>query len=101
MLLPKKNIRSVQFSDEMMELIESQVGANFTQKFERLVYNSYMLSAEKEKEIARLDAVIEEKRQRLVEYNHELRQLQPFVDNIRRQLKICSKYFDDFIDGNL
>ena len=37
--MAKNNIRSVRFSDEMIEIINQQVGENFTQKFERMVYN--------------------------------------------------------------
>ena len=42
--MAKNNIRSVRFSDEMIEIINQQVGENFTQKFERMVYNCYILS---------------------------------------------------------
>ena len=101
MSLPKKNIRSVRFSDEMMELIEQQVGSNFTQKFERLVYNAYMLSSEKEKEIQRLDGIIAERRKQLEKYNHELHRLMPFVDNLKNRLELLNRYFDDFIEGDL
>ena len=44
----KNNIRSIRFSDELMEIINDQVGDNFNQRFERLVYNCYMLLPEKE-----------------------------------------------------
>ena len=50
--MAKNNIRSVRFSDELIEIIEQQVGDNFTQKFERLVYNCYMLLPEKERQTA-------------------------------------------------
>ena len=40
--MAKNNIRSVRFSDEMIEIINQQVGENFTQKFERMVYNCYI-----------------------------------------------------------
>ena len=33
----KNNIRSIRFSDEMIEAIESQTGETFTAKFEALV----------------------------------------------------------------
>lgn len=46
--MAKNNIRSVRFSDEMIEIINQQVGENFTQKFERMVYNCYMLLPEGE-----------------------------------------------------
>ena len=45
--MAKNNIRSVRFSDEMIEIINQQIGDNFTQKFERMVYNCYMLLPEK------------------------------------------------------
>ncbi|MFQ9445936.1 MAG: hypothetical protein ACLR01_15090 [Vescimonas sp.] len=43
----KNNIRSIRFSDELMEIINNQVGDNFNQRFERLVYNCYMLLPER------------------------------------------------------
>ena len=54
--MAKNNIRSVRFSDEMIEIIEQQVGDNFTQKFERLVYNCYMLLPEKERQLHEMEA---------------------------------------------
>lgn len=101
MSLPKKNIRSVRFSDEMIELIEQQIGTNFTQKFERLVYNAYMLSAQKETEIKRLDQEIARRMKQLRDLNAELIKLRPFVAEIGRKLKVCNKYFDEFIEGDL
>lgn len=99
--LPKSNIRSIRFSDEMMELINQQVGVNFTEKFERLVYNAYMLSSEKEKEIQRLDELIDERKIRLRELDAEMRSLQPFVMNVKRQITVLNEYFEDFIEGEL
>ena len=58
----KTFIRSIRFSDEMMDIINQQVGENFNQKFERLIYNCYMLAGEKQKEIQRLDDLIMIKR---------------------------------------
>lgn len=54
--MAKNNIRSVRFSDELIEIIEQQVGDNFTQKFERLVYNCYMLLPEKERQLRDMEA---------------------------------------------
>ena len=47
----KNNIRSIRFSDELMEIINDQVGDNFNQRFERLVYNCYMLLPDKERQL--------------------------------------------------
>lgn len=63
--MAKNNIRSVRFSDEMIEIINQQVGDNFTQKFERMVYNCYMLLPEKQAQADRLDILIKEKREAL------------------------------------
>ena len=66
----KNNIRSIRFSDEMMEIINQQVGDNFNQKFERLVYNCYMLKDQRQAEIAQLDKEIAEKRKKLSDLSH-------------------------------
>ena len=60
--MKKTFIRSIRFSDEMMEIINQQIGENFNQKFERLIYNCYMLAGEKQKEIQRLDDQIRARR---------------------------------------
>ena len=67
--MAKNNIRSVRFSDEMIEIINQQVGDNFTQKFERMVYNCYMLLPEKQAQADRLDILIKEKREALNKLN--------------------------------
>ena len=63
--MAKNNIRSVRFSDEVIEIINQQIGDNFTQKFERMVYNCYMLLPEKEAQAERLDVRIKEKQEEL------------------------------------
>lgn len=50
-----------------MEIIDQQVGDNFTQKFERLVYNCYMLLPEKERQLEQLEERIQRKRADLAE----------------------------------
>ena len=101
MALPKTNIRSVRFSDELMDLINDQIGDNFTQKFERLIYNAYMLSGEKEKEIAHLDNLIEQRKIRLRELDAELRSMQPFVLSIKSRITSLNEYLEDFIENDL
>lgn len=65
--MKKGNIRSIRFSDELIEIIDQQVGDNFTQKFERLVYNCYMLLPEKERQLDQLEDRIQRKRADLAE----------------------------------
>ena len=61
----KNNIRSIRFSDELMEIINDQVGDNFNQRFERLVYNCYMLLPEKERQLRELENQIAQRRRQL------------------------------------
>lgn len=63
----KNNIRSIRFSDELMEIINDQVGDNFNQRFERLVYNCYMLLPEKERQLALLESRIRVKQEELAD----------------------------------
>lgn len=63
----KNNIRSIRFSDELMEIINNQVGDNFNQRFERLVYNCYMLLPEKERQLAQLETRIRTKQEELAD----------------------------------
>lgn len=94
-MLKKNNIRSIRFSDEMMEIINQQAGDNFSQKFERLVYNCYMLSSEKEKEIQRLDKQIAEKRDQLVELRAKCSDMDGLLSGIRYRLNAVYDFLGD------
>ena len=76
--MAKDNIRSIRFTDEIAEIIDQQQGKNFTEKFERLVYNCYMLQNEKAKELERLDNQIQEQKERL---NH----IRAKADKLKRE----------------
>jgi len=47
----KNNIRSIRISDDMLELIEQQVGNNFTEKWENLVTRCIWELPNKEKQL--------------------------------------------------
>ena len=98
MAMKKTIIRTIRFSDEMVDIIEQQVGENFTQKFERLVYNCYMLAAAKEEECKRLDAQISIKRDQLRRYQKEAQQLGDVVQSIQRQLTAVDNYLEEYIN---
>lgn len=61
----KNNIRSMRFSDEIIEMIESQQGENFSQKFENLVTRCMWELPQKEKQLADIEKQIDAKRQEL------------------------------------
>ena len=93
--MSKTFIRSIRFSDEMMEIINQQVGENFNQKFERLIYNCYMLAGEKEKEIQRLDTQIIMKRRKLEDLQEDIEKLRFLVPKISSQLADVYAYLDE------
>ena len=61
----KSNIRSMRFSDEIIEMIESQAGETFTAKFEALVTRCVWELPQKEQELRGLNNAIREKREQL------------------------------------
>lgn len=58
----KTNIRSMRFSDTMIEMIEAQAGDTFTAKFEALVTRCMWELPKKEAQIAELDNLIKLKK---------------------------------------
>lgn len=61
----KNNIRSIRFSDEMMEMIESQAGDSFTAKFEALVTRCMWELPKKEQELKFIQEQINQERKNL------------------------------------
>ena len=61
----KSNIRSMRFSDKMVEIIEAQAGETFTAKFEALVTRCMWELPAKEKELAGIQEQIQRERQNL------------------------------------
>lgn len=92
--MAKNNIRSVRFSDEMIEIINQQIGDNFTQKFERMVYNCYMLLPEKEAQAEKLDALIKEKRDALNKLQDRYYTGVQFLNALEARLRDLNRLFD-------
>ena len=92
--MAKNNIRSVRFSDEMIEIINQQIGDNFTQKFERMVYNCYMLLPEKQSQAEKLDALIKEKRDALNKLQDRYYTGVQFLNALVARLRDLSRLFD-------
>jgi len=61
----KNNIRSMRFSDELVQMIELQPGDTFTDKFEHLVTKCCWELPGKEAELEQLDEQISKKKQEL------------------------------------
>ena len=92
--MAKNNIRSVRFSDEMIEIINQQIGDNFTQKFERMVYNCYMLLPEKQSQADRLDVLIKEKREELNKLQDRYYTGVQFLNALEARLRDLNYLFD-------
>ena len=92
--MAKNNIRSVRFSDEMIEIINQQVGDNFTQKFERMVYNCYMLLPEKQRQADRRDILIKEKREALNSLQDRYYTGVQFLNALEARLRDLNRLFD-------
>lgn len=61
----KSNIRSMRFSDKIIQMIESQTGETFTQKFENLVTRCMWELPQKEKELKQIQKQISRERENL------------------------------------
>lgn len=94
--MAKNNIRSVRFSDELIEIIEQQVGDNFTQKFERLVYNCYMLLPEKERQLHEMEARYQKAKESYFALSDRYRDAQTFMISLENRLKGLEQCFKEF-----
>lgn len=94
--MAKNSIRSVRFSDELIEIIEQQVGDNFTQKFERLVYNCYMLLPEKERQLRDMEARYQKAKESYFALSDRYRDAQTFMISLENRLKGLEQCFKEF-----
>lgn len=85
--MAKNNIRSVRFSDEMIEIINQQVGDNFTQKFERMVYKCYMLLPEKQRQLEKLESDIRLRRRDLADLSNRYNSAAGCLRSLEYQIK--------------
>lgn len=65
--MPKNNIRSIRFSDELAELIDRQIGDTFTAKFENLITKCVWELPQKEEQLRIINEQIQRKQNQLAE----------------------------------
>ena len=87
----KGNIRSMRFSDEILEIIESQPGETFTAKFEHLVTRCIMELPRKEQELQQVQDQISQERRRL-------RNIQDQRTTIQQQFRCMENYMGSYIN---
>lgn len=83
--MAKNNIRSIRFSNEIAEIIEKQIGDSFNAKFERLVYNSYMLLEERLKQAAEIENRIKSEKERLSRIQNQCASIERYASDINRK----------------
>ena len=79
----KNNIRSIRFSDEMIEMIESQAGDSFTAKFEALVTRCMWELPAKEKELTAIQDRINFQRKQLSRISQKVNEMERIMNNTR------------------
>lgn len=77
----KNNIRSIRFSDEMIEMIESQAGDSFTAKFEALVTRCMWELPRKEEELKGIQERIDYERKQLAKIQKRIREMDQNILN--------------------
>ncbi len=81
-MAPKNHFKSVRLSDEMMELIDRQIGRTFTEKLENLVTRCVWELPAKQAELKELEKELREKWQQVWELSRQARALNEAIDGV-------------------
>ena len=85
----KNNIRSIRFSDELMEVIEAQAGETFTEKYEGLIRRCVFEEPEVRRRVEELRKELQQMEETLAERRKqaaELRRVIQVLTNTKWQL---------------
>lgn len=98
----KSNIRSMRFTDEILEIIEAQQGDTFTAKFENLVRTSVQELPKKQRELKDYQEMINRERQELrrirdlkQKFESNLRDINWSLEQAARQVKRVSSALEN------
>lgn len=83
----KSNIRSIRFSDDILEIIEAQEGETFTAKFESLIRKCYQDLPAKQTELTSIQESISYERKRLTRIRSKTQELDNAMYRMDTQLK--------------
>lgn len=93
----KSHPRSVRLDEEVVELIEQQIGETFTQKLETLVYNCYWMLPAKDKELKAINKEIERRQAKLRQLMVEYDKYSGYAGSIGYSMKTLSDRLKTFI----
>lgn len=94
----KNNIRSIRFSDEIIEIIESQEGETFTAKFETLIRKCYQEIPAKEKELQFLQTRVKEETANFKFVQREVSKLRNTVRGLNFTLESMTRQLNQAMD---
>ena len=97
--MSKNNIRSIRFTDELAELIDRQIGNNFTEKFENLITKCVWERPQREEEIKHLDEEIRMKREELIRLRNMAYQLRSKLNSINQNAALLEASIDAAISN--
>lgn len=92
--MAKSNIRSMRFSDDIVELIEAQAGETFTAKFEALVTRCVWELPEKEKLLQQIEERIQERRELLQILSSKCWKMENSLNNIKSYIESLERSID-------
>ena len=87
----KNNVKCFRLSDELIELIDQQIGDTFTAKFEALVTRCVWELPHKEAELKRIEDLIQKKRAQLTQMNQQAHVLEHNLFTISNQMTNLKK----------
>lgn len=87
----KSNIRSMRFSNTMIEMIEAQTGDTFTAKFEALVTRCMWELPKKQEQLEQLNREIQEKREEYARLAKTARAYAQTLENMKWDMQRLSR----------
>ena len=97
--MSKNNIRSIRFTDELAELIDRQIGNNFTEKFENLITKCVWERPQREEELKHLDEEIRMKREELIQLRKLTYQTRTNLNRINQNATLLEDSIDAAISN--
>lgn len=94
----KSNIRSMRFSNEIIEMIESQAGETFTAKFENLVQRCMWELPYREKKLKYINEMISRRTKQLEDLTEKFYYYQKVFSSIERNLGLLETTIKVTID---
>lgn len=94
----KNNTKCLRLSDELIEMIECQVGSTFTQKFENLVIRCMWELPAKETELKRIEDLIKKRQGQLLSMGQQVREMESTINNLFPKIRALESAIDRSVE---